>query len=66
MVSEDRGQELGRKGGWEGIQECTAGQLPWQVDEVRITWTAMGVINARGNAREGKNKAINQPLGLQC
>lgn len=31
-----------------------AGQLLWQVDEVRITRAGVGLINAQGNAREGK------------
>lgn len=52
-----RGKEDGSKGEKEeekGIQECTAGRLPWQVDEVRITQPGVGVINARVRAREGK------------
>lgn len=43
--------------------EMHAGQLPWQVDEVRITQADMGVINVRWNAQEGKqgHKSVPGP-----
>lgn len=59
------GQEVGREGKGDRIQECTAGRLPWQVDEVRITQAGVGVINARGNAREGKQGHKSAP-GPPC
>lgn len=59
------GQELDWKVRGEGIQECTAGRLPWQVDEVRITGAGVGLINARGNAWEGKQGHKSAP-GPPC
>lgn len=45
-------------------QECTAGWLTWQVDEVRITRAGVGVINAQGDAWESKqgHKSAPGPL----
>lgn len=53
------------EGGGKEIQECAARRLPWQVDEVRITWASVGVINARGNAREGK-QGYKSAAGPPC
>lgn len=53
----ERGRKREEKGGEEvggAVQECAAGRLPWQVDEVRIMQAGVGVINARGNVRERK------------
>lgn len=45
-------------------EDRTAGWLLWQVDKVRITWSSVGVIHARGECTRKENKAINQPPGL--
>lgn len=63
LQSEGRRTGVGKGIRREEIRECTAGQLPWQVDEVRITRAGVGVINAQGNTQEGKqdNKSAAGP-----